>query len=114
MSSELQSARQILATLPHGRSSAGGGAGDASTADEVDMVDEESDSGALPGISEAVIRALQAKGNELTAARKQRSKNLPEGLATVDEIKTYKQSVAHSGIHSTSMPGITSLDLQVG
>lgn len=68
---------------------------------------------ALPGISDAVIRALQAKGQELTSARKQRSKNIPEGLATVDGLRSYSETARHDGIHSASVPGITALDLNV-
>lgn len=67
----------------------------------------------LPGISDSVIRSLQTKGQELTSARKQRSKNIPEDLATVDEIHNYTETAHHDGIHSASIPGITALDLNV-
>lgn len=67
----------------------------------------------LPGISESVIRSLQSKAQELTSARKQRSKNIPEDLATVDEIRNFTETAHHDGIHSASITGITSLDLNV-
>jgi pre-mRNA-processing factor 19 len=102
LTAELQSARQILATLPHGREEM------AAAGSDVEM----QDSGELPGVSEAVIKKLQDKAAEFTAARKQRGKSLPTGLATVDEIKRYEQTASHVGIHSASVPGITALDLQ--
>ena len=36
---------------------------------------------------------------------------MPEGLATVEDIKTYRQLASHTGLHSASVPGILSLDI---
>lgn len=65
------------------------------------------------GISDAVIDKLSEKAGQLTTARKQRGKVVPEGLAKVEDIVNYKQSACHTGIHSTGTPGITTLDVQV-
>ncbi|KAH7695786.1 nuclear matrix protein SNEV, partial [Aphelenchoides avenae] len=108
LTAELQSARQILATLPHGRAAAEPDALVPGGTD-VEMPEEED---RLPGISDAIISKLQDKAAEFTAARKQRGKNLPPGLAPVDDIKRYAETASHTGIHSASVPGITSLDLQ--
>lgn len=109
LSSELQSARQVLATLPHGPSSVRTTEPtiEVSESDMVQDVDE-----GLPGISESIIKSLQDKAAEFSTARKQRGKNVPEGLASVDDIKQYVEKSCHDGIHSASAPGITALDLQ--
>lgn len=49
----------------------------------------------------------------MTAARKQRGKNLPEELTKQDEFASFRESACHTGIHSTGTPGITALDVQV-
>ena len=59
------------------------------------------------------MKKLDDTARHLTTARKQKGKNLPEGLATVDDVKEYSQIAVHTGIHSTGTPGITALDLQV-
>ena len=65
------------------------------------------------GISDAVLDKLSEKANQLTAARKQRGKAVPEGLAKTEDIGNYKQVASHTGIHSTGTPGVTALDVQV-
>ncbi|KAI1729146.1 WD domain, g-beta repeat domain-containing protein [Ditylenchus destructor] len=105
LSSELQSARRVLATLPHGRPSE-----PAIEVSESDMVQDDDEG--LPGISEAIIKSLQDKAAEFSTSRKQRGKSVPEGLAAVDDIKKYVEKSCHDGIHSASVPGITALDLQ--
>lgn len=40
-----------------------------------------------------------------------RGKAVPEGLATPDDIKNYKQTASHSGLHGVGDPGITSIDV---
>lgn len=75
LSAELQSARQVLSTLPHIRK-----ASDVETPDEEISQDVEMCN--LPGIDETVIQSFQEKANQLSTARKQRGKNVPEGLAT--------------------------------
>lgn len=102
----MQSARHVLATLPHGRPSE-----PAIEVSESDMVQDDDEG--LPGISEAIIKSLQDKAAEFSTSRKQRGKSVPEGLAAVDDIKKYVEKSCHDGIHSASVPGITALDLQV-
>uniref|UniRef100_A0A915CQF8 Pre-mRNA-processing factor 19 n=1 Tax=Ditylenchus dipsaci TaxID=166011 RepID=A0A915CQF8_9BILA len=104
LSSELQSARQILATLPHGRPT--------ETQETVEMEVTEDVGGRLPGISETIIVTLQDKATAYSSARKLRGKKLPEGLASVDDIKQYVQTSCQDGIHNASAPGITALDIQ--
>ncbi|KHJ81203.1 WD domain, G-beta repeat protein [Oesophagostomum dentatum] len=64
------------------------------------------------GISEAVLARLDEKAKTLTAARKQRGKNLPEELTKQDEFASFRESACHTGIHSTGTPGVTALDVQ--
>lgn len=64
------------------------------------------------GITEEVIQKLQEKSATLTQIRKQRGKKLPEGLATIDDIKSYQCVGSHTGLHSASMAGITTLDIK--
>ncbi|XP_063449023.1 pre-mRNA-processing factor 19-like [Mytilus trossulus] len=63
------------------------------------------------GMSDEVLQKLQDKATLLTAERKKRGKTVPEGLATVEDIKQYRQLASHTGLHSASVPGILSLDI---
>lgn len=63
------------------------------------------------GMTEEVIQKLQDKATLLTAERKKRGKTIPEGLATTDDIRSYRQVASHVGLHSASMPGILALDV---
>ncbi|VDO28922.1 hypothetical protein V3C99_002292 [Haemonchus contortus] len=103
LTKELTAAREALSTLkPHA-------ANVAHTAGDIDMeqsVDE------AQGISEAVLARLDEKAKTLTAARKQRGKNLPEELTKQDEFASFRESACHTGIHSTGVPGVTALDVQ--
>lgn len=64
------------------------------------------------GISEEVIQKLQDKASVLTQLRKQKGKKLPDDLATPEDIKSYKCTASHVGLHSASIVGILSLDIQ--
>ncbi|CAD6187921.1 unnamed protein product [Caenorhabditis auriculariae] len=102
LSKELTAAREALSTLkPH----------TASKEKDVSMeVDENAEE--AHGISEAIIKSLEEKSKSLTAERKSRGKNLPSGLASQEDFSNFKQKAAHTGIHSTGTPGITSLDVK--
>lgn len=104
LTKELTAAREALSTLkPHAAHVAHTGAGD---------IDMEQSVDEAQGISEAVLARLDEKAKTLTAARKQRGKNLPEELAKQDEFASFRESACHTGIHSTGVPGITALDVQ--
>ncbi|RUS85880.1 hypothetical protein EGW08_006364 [Elysia chlorotica] len=62
-------------------------------------------------MSEEVIKKLQDKATLLTAERKKRGKTVPEGLATSEDIRSYRQLASHTGLHSASVPGILSVDV---
>jgi pre-mRNA-processing factor 19 len=53
------------------------------------------------GMTEEIIQKLQDKATLLTAERKKRGKTVPEGLATVDEIRQYRQMASHVVCDST-------------
>jgi pre-mRNA-processing factor 19 len=43
------------------------------------------------GMSDEVLQKLQDKATRLTAERKKRGKTVPDGLVTVEDIKSYRQ-----------------------
>lgn len=63
LSSELQAARQILATLPHGN--AGELQASKATAMEIEAEEEEESVNGFPGISADVLAKLQDTGSQL-------------------------------------------------
>jgi len=73
---------------------------------EVDKEAEEA------GMSEEVLQKLQDKATLLTSERRKRGKKPPEDLCPVESIKAFTQISSHPGLHSASVPGILSLDLQ--
>lgn len=100
LSKELTAAREALSTLkPH----------TSAKVDDDVSIDESEDQ---QGLSEAILAKLEEKSKSLTAERKQRGKNLPEGLAKTEELAELKQTASHTGIHSTGTPGITALDIK--
>ena len=96
---ELTAAREALATLkPKGAFTA------AAEAEPDGKVQEI-------GLSPDVVQKLDNKAEVLMAERKKRGKTVPEGLATADDIKSYKTLASLSGLHSASVPGILCLDV---
>jgi len=65
----------------------------------------------VTGMSEEVLGKLQDKATLLTAERKKRGKTVPEGLASAEDIRAYRQQASHTALHSASVPGILSLDV---
>nr|CAG4636083.1 EOG090X0489 [Eubosmina coregoni]SVE69727.1 EOG090X0489 [Eubosmina coregoni] len=63
------------------------------------------------GLTPEIIAQLQDKATVLTQERKRRGKTMPEGLATAEQIKTYKTLASHPALHSASMPGILTMDV---
>ncbi|UJR08412.1 hypothetical protein I4U23_012682 [Adineta vaga] len=63
------------------------------------------------GMTDEIIQKLHDKASVLTQLRKQRGKRVPEGLATVDEIRNFRCSATHTALHSASNPGILALDI---
>jgi len=98
LKNELSAAREALATLKpqHDLSNGKVGNGNA-TSDEIN--------------DPVFIERLQTKGNQLTSARKKRTKKLPEDLINVDLMKEFKTVNSFSGLHSASAPGILALDI---
>lgn len=103
LTKEVTAAREALATLkPKGGYSAPQGKGDVRQA--------EPEAGEV-GITSEIIEKLESKAAVLTSERKKRGKSVPEGLATVDDIKSFKTLASHSGLHSASVPGLVCLDV---
>jgi len=114
LTKEVTAAREALATL---KPQVGSNTVSATTVVPQTMYAAETngDQVKLPveeGISEEVAQKLQEKSSMLTQVRKQKGKKQPEDLATVDDIKGYKCSGSHTGLHSASITGITSMDIK--
>lgn len=104
LTKELTAAREALATLKPKASY--GAVGDANAkSDSNDSHPTEL------GLNDAIIEKLDSKAAVLTAERKKRGKTAPEGLATLDEIRSFKTIASHSGLHSAATPGILCMDL---
>lgn len=113
LTKEVTAAREALATL---KPQAGITAGSYAAPAPQPSIGAEAGQDAMEpmeeaGMSEEVLQKLQDKATLLTAERKKRGKTVPEGLATVEDIKTYRQLASHTGLHSASVPGILSLDV---
>lgn len=63
------------------------------------------------GVSDTVLEELQQTATKLTSLRKKRGKEMPEGLPTAQQLKTYVPASSHPGLHSASLRGILCLDL---
>lgn len=104
LTKELNAAREALATLKPKASY--GVSGDSNTKNDSNEANSSES-----GLNEAIIEKLDSKAAVLTAERKKRGKTAPEGLASSDEIKSYKTIASHSGLHSSANPGILCMDL---
>jgi len=112
LTKEVTAAREALATLkPHVGSTASNQAVVPQTMYAAETNSVQMNVEVEEGISEEIVQRLQEKSAVLTQIRKQRGKKLPEGLATIDDIKSYKCTGSHTGLHSASMTGITTLDV---
>nr|CAG4640772.1 EOG090X0489 [Eulimnadia texana] len=110
LNKELNETRDILANIkPHAMVAPSAHVPVAATAAEVSGAAAQPTEAA--GLTPEIIAQLQDKATVLTQERKRRGKTVPEGLANVDQIKTYKTIASHPGLHSASMPGILSMDL---
>jgi len=104
----LTSARQIIASLPHGRRIEN----DNENITDVEMGSQEIQAEDLPGVSEALVTFFSDKSTEFSTARKLRGKTQPEGLASVEDITNYTEKNCLDVLHSSGVPGITAMDLQ--
>ncbi|XP_065208797.1 pre-mRNA-processing factor 19 [Planococcus citri] len=64
------------------------------------------------GMTADVIQKLQDKGTILTQERKRRGRSVPEELTSAERIRNFHTEASHVGLHSASIPGILSLDIQ--
>ena len=64
------------------------------------------------GMTDDVVQKLTDKAAVLTAARKQRGKQLPENLTKAEAMKDFKQVDHEMSLHSSSAPGIVAVDIQ--
>ncbi|MFH4980090.1 hypothetical protein AB6A40_006799 [Gnathostoma spinigerum] len=105
LSKELNAAREALSTLkPHSNVESNVAPEETKTTAPVDKGPQR--------ISDAILAKWQDKAATLTAARKQRGKSVPEALAKPELVKAFTQSKNITGLHSTSIPGLTALDVQ--
>lgn len=111
LTKEVTAAREALATL---KPQAGITAGMATAQQAMyagDMPSRTEEPMEIAGMSDDILQKLQDKATLLTAERKRRGKQVPEGLAMVDDIKNFRQQASHTGLHSASVPGILALDV---
>ncbi|XP_074603378.1 pre-mRNA processing factor 19 [Brevipalpus obovatus] len=106
LTTELNAAREALATLKP-KTDTHTPIHNAAPTSTVDNSQPQAGAGMTPEI----LEKLESKAAVLTAERKRRGRNVPEGLADVDTIKTLQTAASHTGLHSTSIPGIVSLDI---
>ncbi|XP_070205537.1 pre-mRNA-processing factor 19-like isoform X2 [Littorina saxatilis] len=116
LTKEVTAAREALATLkPQAGITAAPGAYAAPAPQPAYAAEAGPESAQQPieeaGMSEEVIQKLQDKATLLTAERKKRGKTVPEGLATSEDIRNFRQLASHTGVHSASVPGILCLDV---
>jgi len=116
LTKEVTAAREALATLkPQAGITAGPGSVAAPMAHPVYGADAGPERAEEPmeeaGMTDEVIQKLQDKATLLTAERKKRGKTIPEGLATSEDIRNYRQLASHVGLHSAGNPGILSMDV---
>ena len=111
---EVMAAREALATLKPQAVASGLAAPALETVVEKMDFDNHDTSPQDSQVFEAVIERLQGNASLLTDQRKKKGKTVPEGLATPDDIKNYRQTASHSGLHSVGEPGITAIDVCPG
>lgn len=63
------------------------------------------------GMSVDIIQKLQDKATVLTQERKKKGRTVPEELVSQEKLRTYMTVASHPGLHSASVPGILSLDI---
>lgn len=63
------------------------------------------------GMSAEVIQKLQDKATVLTQERKKKGRTVPEELISAEKIRSFLTVASHPGLHSASVPGILSLDI---
>ncbi|CAH1802393.1 unnamed protein product [Owenia fusiformis] len=108
LTKEVTAAREALATLKPQAGVAAPAAAPAYGAEAPERAEEPMEEA---GMTDDVLQKLQDKATLLTAERKKRGKTIPEGLATVESIRSYRQMASHVGLHSASVPGILSMDI---
>ncbi|CAI9724004.1 pre-mRNA-processing factor 19-like [Octopus vulgaris] len=116
LTKEVTAAREALATLKPQAGIVAGPAGYAAPTPQPAYAAEAGPEAAQQpteeaGMTEEVLQKLQDKATLLTAERKKRGKTVPEGLASSEDIRGYRQLASHTGLHSASVPGIVSLDI---
>ena len=106
LTKELSAAREALATLKPKGGPSYGAEESVSAAGDVSVNRSQE-----TGLTADIIEKLDARAEVLMAERKKRGKIIPEGLASVEDIRSFKTLASHSGLHSTSTPGIVCLDV---
>lgn len=114
LTKEVTAAREALATLKPQAGISAGTPGVAPPAYSAEARAERADEPMeQAGMTEYVVKKLQDKATVLTAERKKRGKTIPEGLASQEDIRAYRQLASHVGLHSASAPGILALDISL-
>jgi len=72
-------------------------------------VDQKGGEESPDSITPAVLEKITALSTKLAKERKKRA--IPEGVATVEEIRQFKQKSANTALHATSPAGIQALDI---
>ncbi|KAK7585843.1 hypothetical protein V9T40_000022 [Parthenolecanium corni] len=113
LTKEVTAAREALATLkPH--------TGITATATTIPQPAIAMEAANVPhqpiepaGMTADIIQKLKDKATVLTQERKRRGREIPEGLMSQDHLRNFKTISSQTGLHSASIPGILSLDVQL-
>lgn len=111
---EVMAAREALATLKPQTVASGPVTPAQEAVENMECDNHKASSQDSQASFDSVVNRLQEHAELLTIERKKKGKMVPEGLARPDDIKNYRQTASHSGLHGVGEPGITAIDVCQG
>ncbi|CAD5122476.1 DgyrCDS10901 [Dimorphilus gyrociliatus] len=111
LTKEVTAAREALATLKPQTGVTPAQTQPTATTTVVAAADQSVEAQTSTGMTEEILTKLQDTAAKLTSERKKRGKTIPEGLASTEQIQSYRKIASKTSNHSPSVPGILSLDI---